>query len=615
MKKQKKILITLITLIIIIPISPLFLNAQENVIFEEYFEDNRNEWVETEDENMMTKIQNGKFIFEHKREESSYYTWNFIDIDQDKDFIIETTMKHLNGLDNFGYGLVWGLKDIDNYFSFEISDNGYYRITKTENSDWEALVDWTEPSYVHTYGGTNKLSIKKSGNQLKFYINDNYVNQTPFKRFFGNAIGYVIWKNQAIEIDNLKITEITSEEVQISETPEIGTEVEEFKHIEITGDEPPYIEGLSNPGFVFEKDEISIRAPDGWRLEEVSCTTNDLFPNDYFISKPDSERQDLYTLEFSYINNKTVVGKLTYGKPSEEGKYVSTETLLEDYLKKIKSWYFTELTNVHKSKIKIAGIEADRVFFKFDSPGWSDGAGGRTYTCHYKGWGYFFKTDNYLYSITALSYYKPAEDIDYILCWLLKGISFNDEEESKYMIIKDRGISIKTEDKVDMKTSDNTLFFLTNEDKKSGDLNYYIFCYWNPDYRFIPFPPTQGDFIGWINDAWDYIIDLGNKYGWTNYNKEEITFRRKDGYLFTCDADNDFDFYEIHFWHNDIPYSIRAKTKKGFLDFEKIEKIIKLRQFDYDLPIMSTSDPHLGNIITHVMPGFSNHYDRTYDDE
>ena len=209
MKEQKKILITLITLIIIIPISPLFLNAQENVTFEEYFADNRNDWLVDEDEDMMTKIQNGKFIFEHKREESGYYTWNFIDIDQDKDFIIETTMKHLSGANDYGYGLVWGLKDIDNYFAFEISDNGLYRVTKNEGDDWEALVGWTESDHIYTYDGTNKLSIKKSDNQLKFYINDNYVDQTPFERFFGNAIGYVIWRNQKIEIDNLIIKEVS----------------------------------------------------------------------------------------------------------------------------------------------------------------------------------------------------------------------------------------------------------------------------------------------------------------------------------------------------------------------------------------------------------------------
>lgn len=178
----------------------------KNTIFADDFNDNNNNWLEDEDKVRQLKIRNGKYIFEHKEDDGGYFTWKQVHFDQANDFIIETTLQHISGTDDRGYGLVWGMKNIDNYFSFNISNNGYYRIAKSYGEDWQALIDWTESTYLNNYGGTNKLTVKKADASLKFYINDNYVNTITFENFFGNNIGYVIWRNMKIEIDNLTVS-------------------------------------------------------------------------------------------------------------------------------------------------------------------------------------------------------------------------------------------------------------------------------------------------------------------------------------------------------------------------------------------------------------------------
>ena len=182
------------------------IDQAENTIFSDDFDDNSNNWLEDENKVRKLKIRNGKYIFEHKEDEGGYFTWKSVPINQDKDFIIETTLQHISGTDDRGYGLVWGMKDIDNYFAFNISNNGFYRIAKSYNDEWQALVDWTESTYLNNYGGINKLTVKKSDASLKFYINDNYVNTINFEHFFGNNIGYVIWRNMRIEIDKLSVS-------------------------------------------------------------------------------------------------------------------------------------------------------------------------------------------------------------------------------------------------------------------------------------------------------------------------------------------------------------------------------------------------------------------------
>lgn len=388
-----------------------------------------------------------------------------------------------------------------------------------------------------------------------------------------------------------------------------------FKPVEITGDAQPFVDGI-NAGFAFENDEIILNAPDGWRLEKISCTSNDVFPNKYFIQKKDQngnllppDNGDIYSIEFSFVNNSTVIGNLTYGKPAASGKYQSTETLMENFLKEFQSWYFAELQNLYKCKIKIGNVDADRVFFTYDSPGWSDKADGRNYTRHFKGWGYFFKTEDYLYSLTAVSDYKPAEDIDFILNWLLKGLSFRDKANRETVVLKDRGISITAKARLDLIKSPISLAFLDNLDQGVE----FIWCYWQPEYRAIPLK-NSGFYNEWLKNAWDYIINTGQQSGWSNFQKSEITYRNQPASKYSCDMGNNMVFNEIHIWHNSIHYIIRYTHKaENVIDEKTLEKLIKLRDFNYDLPIMSTKDSHLGNIIWHLSSGSSQ--DKTYEQE
>lgn len=109
--------------IMIIFISTIFMitvlaQAGEQLIFEDDFISNANNWKEANNNQRMLKIRNGKYVFEHKRQEKSWYVWKTIPIDQDLDFQIQVTIQKVNGIDNHGYGIVWGMEDTDNFYRF-----------------------------------------------------------------------------------------------------------------------------------------------------------------------------------------------------------------------------------------------------------------------------------------------------------------------------------------------------------------------------------------------------------------------------------------------------------------------------------------------------------------
>jgi TolB-like protein len=196
--------------------------SQETVLFQDTFSTNTNNWSAGDNDNVLLQISNGRYIFEHKRAESLWATWGTLQIDQSKDFKIHVVLQYIKGGDGHGFGVFWGSKDMDNYFTFNFSKKGYFRFGKVELNEWHNLIDWTQNDAVRTESQINTMTIIKRGNQYYFYANDVLLQSTYFEPFFGDKFGFILWNNQRIEIDSIIIT---------SGTPL----TESDNHIEITG--------------------------------------------------------------------------------------------------------------------------------------------------------------------------------------------------------------------------------------------------------------------------------------------------------------------------------------------------------------------------------------------
>ncbi|MFC1613555.1 hypothetical protein ACFL23_04470, partial [Patescibacteria group bacterium] len=176
------------------------------VLFEDEFTDNRNNWTESDNEEYLLEITNGKYIFVYKKKNSIVITTRTINIDQDKDFQIQSTfLKTAKNV--FGsFGMVWGYKDDYNYYGLVIS-GGSYSYFKNENDTLISISNWTESDYINKHNSTNKIAIKKTDNKLELFINDHFVYESTSEKFFSNEIGFLFWHNKRIEIDNIVVTQ------------------------------------------------------------------------------------------------------------------------------------------------------------------------------------------------------------------------------------------------------------------------------------------------------------------------------------------------------------------------------------------------------------------------
>lgn len=174
-------------------------------VFYDTFTSNSNDWTIKTDENVTKTLTNGNYIIDYKVEEGGNLTWQKIKVQDDKDYEFTTQFNIAWANENAYYGMWWGSKDTENNYQFLISKNGKYLIYKEEATNGNRLVDWTESSYINTYG-LNTISVKREASSIKFYINDKYVNSIPSSnRFMDDWFALVVYHKAKIEFNYVSV--------------------------------------------------------------------------------------------------------------------------------------------------------------------------------------------------------------------------------------------------------------------------------------------------------------------------------------------------------------------------------------------------------------------------
>ena len=197
----------IITLFCILINSSSLAQSKCRMLFFDEFNDNSWNWPTKESKKRCSQnISNGYYYLEGFMKRRAWkVTKDFdytIEINESKNFEIEASIKKISTVEKrSASGLIFGSNRQD-YFCFVINDNGKFKYVKRKGGKFEVIIPWTESEYINQgMGSTNKLTIKKEGDKIKLYSNDNFLSETPFQSFFGNSTGFYIGRKQKIGID------------------------------------------------------------------------------------------------------------------------------------------------------------------------------------------------------------------------------------------------------------------------------------------------------------------------------------------------------------------------------------------------------------------------------
>ncbi len=148
---------------------------QSGILYEETWSDpDTTAWYVGNTDSFTKSIESGRYHIVLKQATTTL-NWNdeegpFGDVQMDVD------VKHVAGTDDLSAGgLVFRVTDISNFYMFQVSPAGTYRVVKWVANAFTAVVAWTASDAISTGAAENHLTVLADGTSLTFLINGTEV--------------------------------------------------------------------------------------------------------------------------------------------------------------------------------------------------------------------------------------------------------------------------------------------------------------------------------------------------------------------------------------------------------------------------------------------------------
>lgn len=193
---------------------------REGILFYEPFQVNKRGYATASTDRYEKTLKNGYYKIASKQEnyipEESFNKNGLFQIDKSRDFQIEIEMKYVAGKDNnantllFGKAIKKSASGFTSHFRFGFSGNGKITIDNY-NADSRLFTDllgWTVCEALHPKS-FNKLTVRKSGKKLFFFVNETLVHAADYAPFYDDNVGFMVNDGTEIHVKNLTVGYIT----------------------------------------------------------------------------------------------------------------------------------------------------------------------------------------------------------------------------------------------------------------------------------------------------------------------------------------------------------------------------------------------------------------------
>jgi len=161
-------------------------------------------------------VKDGRYTIERRDSTNYVYFYENVDIDFTKNWSIETTLRQPSGDNSHGVGVVFGSKDVNNFYEFVTSADGQFRVNRFTEGSYREFMKWTEHSAIKKGVQDNVLMIRKVNDAMTFFVNDKPVFSMAgsFYAYYGNRVGFIVHGFRTLEADNIVVRQWEPDPVQ-----------------------------------------------------------------------------------------------------------------------------------------------------------------------------------------------------------------------------------------------------------------------------------------------------------------------------------------------------------------------------------------------------------------
>lgn len=181
--------------------------STSEVLLHDNFADNRNNWALGSSENVVyrAEINNRGLMIKYNRGEPGYYNVIPIMINEKRNWQIETEIKNSAIYEMMPFGLIFGFDNI--------SKNGYQLTINNQIAAHCGDIKEKEKTYSDYRdmpAKYHKLTVRKIGEYIYYYLNELNIHTSRFKSFYGNGIGFYAYGNVELNVKYLKVSYLKS---------------------------------------------------------------------------------------------------------------------------------------------------------------------------------------------------------------------------------------------------------------------------------------------------------------------------------------------------------------------------------------------------------------------
>ncbi|NVO10438.1 MAG: caspase family protein [Bacteroidales bacterium] len=195
---------------------------EKEVVFLDNFDNNNNRWWLGDNTEALSTIENGYLTLEWRGKTPIWYSLNGIIFDFTRDFEIETLVKQTGGAKGNLFGLIFNKSD-KGECGFIVNCNSESVVYQDKINETRRFIkDGGEfvPNISVVYNEFTKLTIRRTGDEFSFFVNEVLLKLGTITDFNSNRIGFQIWYNSRICIDYLKVSYL--KKINEITTPEIA---------------------------------------------------------------------------------------------------------------------------------------------------------------------------------------------------------------------------------------------------------------------------------------------------------------------------------------------------------------------------------------------------------